>query len=120
EQRSLLQRKRELLASDSARSVREAVVFVNVREGGAARLRLRYLVNNASWSPSYNLRASSERDQVTVEYNASIEQMSGEDWNDVAMALSTATPSLVAKAPTLDPLAIQLGSRANLPAQAMQ
>ncbi|HEV2968658.1 MAG TPA: DUF4139 domain-containing protein, partial [Pirellulales bacterium] len=47
---------------------------------------------------------------VMVEYNASIEQMSGEDWNDVTMALSTATPSLVAKAPVLEPLSIALSA----------
>jgi hypothetical protein len=109
----LLARKRETVAAGSARTVREAVVIVNAPKGeaaGAAKLKLSYLVGNASWSPSYNLRATEVRDQVTVEYNASIQQMSGEDWSDVEMVLSTATPSLVAKAPTLDPLTIKLGA----------
>src|SRR5262249_55201828 len=48
------------------------------------------------------------RDRVTVEYLASIQQMSGEDWGDVQTTLSTATPSLVAKAPVLNELAISL------------
>lgn len=108
----LLKRKRETVASGSARTVREAVVFINAPEAAAAKLRLSYLVNNASWTPSYNLRASENRDTVTVEYNASIQQMSGEDWNNVEMVLSTATPSLVAEAPKLEPLAIKLGSPA--------
>jgi hypothetical protein len=106
----LLRRKREIVAADSARTVREAVVFINAPAAGAAKLRLSYLVNNASWTPSYNLRASEARDEVKLEYNASIQQMSGEDWNDVEMVLSTATPSLVAKAPRLEPLAIKLGA----------
>ena len=79
------------------------------RKPGDAKLRLSYLVNNASWTPSYNVRATAARDEITVEYNASIQQMSGEDWNDVEMVLSTATPSLVATAPKLEPLAIKLG-----------
>ncbi len=105
----LLKRKRQTIAEGSARTVREAVVFINATEAGAATLRLSYLVGNASWTPSYNLRATEARDEITVEYNASIQQMSGEDWNDVHMVLSTATPSLVAKAPTLEALTIKLG-----------
>jgi hypothetical protein len=106
----LLRRKRDTVAAGSARTVREAVVFINAPQAGAAKLRLSYLVNNASWTPSYNLRATEARDEVTLEYNASIQQMSGEDWNDVEMMLSTATPSLVAKAPRLEPLSIKLGA----------
>ena len=112
EQRDLLTRQRDTIAAGSSRTVREAVVFINAPQAGAAKLRLSYLVNNASWSPSYNVRATTARDEITVEYNASIQQMSGEDWNDVDMVLSTATPSLVATAPKLEPLAIKLGQLA--------
>lgn len=108
EKLSLLQRERDVLTGGSAKTVREAVVFVNLKEAGG-KLRLRYLVDGANWSPSYNVRTDADRKQVTVEYNASIEQMSGEDWSNVEMTLSTATPSLVAKAPLLEPLAIALG-----------
>ncbi|TWU24749.1 mucoidy inhibitor MuiA family protein [Bythopirellula polymerisocia] len=107
--KDLLVRKRDTLAAGSARTVREAVVFINVPMQAASQMQISYLVGNANWSPSYNLRATEKRDQITVEYNASIEQMSGEDWNDVEMILSTATPSLVAKAPRLESLSIKLG-----------
>ncbi len=110
QEHELLARKRETVAASSARSVREAVVFINAPQAGPAKVRLSYLVGNATWSPSYNLRATDARDQITVEYNASIQQMSGEDWNDVEMVLSTATPSLVATAPRLEALAIKLGA----------
>jgi hypothetical protein len=74
---------------------------------------------------SIELRADSPtgalmREPVPVEYNASIEQMSGEDWSDVRMTLSTATPSLVARAPELHPYdvpeLIALPVEAGLPA----
>ncbi len=117
EQRDLLVRKKDTISAGSARTAREAIVFINAPQAGAAKLRLSYLVNNASWSPSYNLRATDARDEITVEYNASIQQMSGEDWNDVEMVLSTATPSLVATAPKLDPLTIKLGQIPQSPAQ---
>ncbi len=107
-QLELLNRQRGELTSGSAKTVREAVVFLNVEQAGPAALRLSYLVSNASWSPSYNIRATADNEELSVEYNASVQQMSGENWNDVQMTLSTATPSLVAKAPTLEALPIVL------------
>lgn len=106
---NVLNRQREQLTGGSAKTIREAVVFVQLKADGG-RLRLRYLVDGATWDPSYNVRTDAKRQGVVVEYNASIEQMSGEDWDSVSMTLSTATPSLVAKAPVLDPLTIALHS----------
>ncbi|MBN1514042.1 MAG: mucoidy inhibitor MuiA family protein [Phycisphaerae bacterium] len=110
EQVGLLQRQRNELTGESARTVREAVVFVEVNRPDGGKLRLRYLVDQATWFPSYNARAGADRESVTVEYNASIQQMSGEDWTNVEMTLSTATPALAARAPTLDPLKVTLAS----------
>ena len=109
EQLGVLKRQRDELAGASARTAREALVFLNL-EKPKGQLRLRYIVNQASWSPSYTVRAGEDRAAVSVEYYASIQQMSGEDWKDVAMTLSTATPSLVAKAPSLEPLHLQLAA----------
>lgn len=105
-----LNRQRAELTSGSANTVREAVVLCNVT-GGNAQFRLRYLVDSASWSPSYNARTTGQ-EHLDLEYNASISQMTGEDWADVRMTLSTATPSLLSRAPILEPLAIQLAPHA--------
>jgi hypothetical protein len=107
EKLATLNRQRETLTGGSAKTIREAVVFVNLKDAGG-KMRFRYLVDQANWLPSYNARTDGKGKEVTLEYNASIEQMSGEDWNNVSMTLSTATPSLVAKAPVLEPLTIAL------------
>ncbi len=109
EQKEQVQRERAQITSGSSRSVREAVVLVNAPKGGqAASLAVRYLVDQAGWTPSYTIRADGKKDHVLVEYYAAIQQMSGEDWGDVAMTLSTATPSLVSRAPELKPLTVSL------------
>jgi hypothetical protein len=113
-QLDLLQRRRSELTGGSARTAREAVVFVDQQAQRGGSFRLHYLVDQATWSPSYNLRADEARDAVHVEYNASIRQMSGEDWGSVTVTLSTATPTLAAKAPTLTPLTVNLVTR-NVP-----
>lgn len=109
ERLSLLQRERSKLTSASSRTAREAVVSLNVVQPGPnAAVRLRYLVQNATWSPSYSVRADDKGGPVRVEYHASIQQTSGEDWDGVAMTLSTATPTVTADAPELASLALQL------------
>lgn len=113
DQKTLAQRERDTIAGRSNRTVREAVVLVNIPAAAKGKaFRLRYLVNGAGWSPSYTMRADGKRDNVLVEYHAAIQQMSGEDWGDVAMTLSTATPSLVARAPELKPMQVSLASMA--------
>jgi uncharacterized protein (TIGR02231 family) len=106
-----LQRKRSLLTRGASRSEREAVVFLDKTEAGATRIRLSYVVDGASWSPAYNLRATTGKDRVEVEYDAVITQMSGEDWHEVELALSTASPSMTADAPMLAPLLVSLRPR---------
>lgn len=105
-----ISRQRQTVAGGSARTVREAVVFLNITRADGAKLRLNYLVGNATWSPSYNIRTDAGRTQITAEYFASIQQMSGENWDNVQMTLSTATPTLVAKAPELKPLNVALAA----------
>lgn len=112
------QRERQLITAGSSRTLHEAVVLLTQTPDAPGTLRLRYLVDGATWDPSYNVRSASDKaDAVTVEYYASISQMSGEDWSDVAITLSTATPSLIASAPRLTPLTISLASA---PAPEMQ
>lgn len=105
---ALAQRELGVMTAATNRTAREAVIFVNLTQPGG-RLRLNYLVNRADWSPSYNLRADDTK-KISVEYQALIEQTSGEDWNNVLLTLSTATPALVSAGPRLDSLSIALAA----------
>ncbi|KAJ1303569.1 hypothetical protein OPQ81_011753 [Rhizoctonia solani] len=75
---------------------------------GRADLMLTYVVSNASWSPLYDIRASIAKtpdatSKITLHYRASITQTTGENWPEVALTLSTASPQLGSKVPTLSP-----------------
>ncbi len=109
EQINLKQRDLNQLAARGNRTAREATIFVSAPAGGG-KVRVSYIVGNATWTPSYNLRAPSGGGDVLIEYQASVQQVSGEDWADVRMTLSTATPALVAAGPTLQPMALALGA----------
>jgi len=112
---ALATRERQLLTADSERTVREAVLLLS--GSGTPELKLRYLVSNATWTPSYAVRSTATNTSgVSLDYFAAVEQMSGEDWSGVSMTLSTATPSLVAKAPSLLPLTLALSAEMAEPA----
>lgn len=127
----LLHRKRAEITAGASQTLREAVLFVQKKAEAPAEIRLSYLVNNCGWSPSYVMRAAADRKQVQVEYSALIQQLSGEDWNDVELTLSTASPTLSAAGPGLAPLHVLLSTdsalnpsdpfgAANAPAQSAQ
>jgi hypothetical protein len=104
----LAKRKRAELAAGYSRTEREALVFINKTNAVKSTIELTYLVNEAGWTPQYNLRATPDKAQAVIEYNAVVHQSSGESWEGTNLALSTAEPTLVANAPILEPLRIAL------------
>lgn len=105
----LLNRKRAELDAGRARTEREAVLFISSEGGKKASIGLNYLVNGANWLAAYNLRANPEKSNVLIEYNAVVNQTSGEDWDGVALSLSTAEPTMVSAPPVLEPMSVRLG-----------
>jgi uncharacterized protein (TIGR02231 family) len=112
----LLTRKRKQLDAGRSRTEREAVLYVSNEAKKKASIELSYLVNGANWNPQYNLRANPQKSNVLIEYNAVVNQTSGENWNGVALSLSTAEPTMVSAPPVLDPMLVSL----SLPVQTQQ
>jgi len=104
----LLERKRKELMAGHSRTEREAVLFISKEGGEKAAIGLNYLVNNANWQQQYNLRANPKKSGVLIEYNAVVNQTSGENWDGVALSLSTAEPTMVAAPPVLEPMLVAL------------
>jgi len=111
----LLTRKRKELDAGRSRTEREAVLYVSNTAKKKTAIELSYLVNGANWTPQYNLRANPKKSDVLIEYNAVVNQTSGENWSTVALSLSTAEPTMVSAPPVLDPMLVSLSAPA--PAQ---
>jgi uncharacterized protein (TIGR02231 family) len=86
----------------------EHVVAVLVESSGEGQwqLELSYVVSGASWTPLYDARVSTlaEQERFELGLNALVTQRSGEDWQDVALTLSTARPGLGTLPPKLEPV----------------
>lgn len=102
-----LENRRKTLA-DGPPVAFEAVVYLQKTAAGPASLKLNYLVKDCGWDPSYNFRGDTAKGEVGMEFNAIVHQVSGEDWSDVKLALSTASPSVGAYNPQLSPLFVRV------------
>lgn len=83
-------------------------VVLEIEGDGAAKLDVEYLVHGTGWQPVYELRTSNDLAKVGLTYRAQVHQGTGEDWTDVALALSTAQPQRGAQGPEPIPVWLSL------------
>ena len=96
-------RELEDLRSGQDKSLKRVTVDVSCFEGGDFTLSASYVAAPAHWEPAYDVRVLPDAKEVVVTQHALVAQQTGEDWNDVALTLSTARPSLGAATPEVTP-----------------
>jgi len=81
--------------------IQQIVVTVSATESLSGSMNVSYMVSGASWSPSYDLRATNTASPITLTYKASIRQNTGEDWENVKLTLSSMNPNRSTTKPIL-------------------
>ncbi|MBK8884426.1 MAG: DUF4139 domain-containing protein [Bacteroidales bacterium] len=69
----------------------------------SGRLTFSYVVGNAGWYPSYDIRVDDIKNPVSIYYKANVFQNSGVDWKDIKISFSNATPWVGGDFPVLYP-----------------
>ena len=82
---------------------RSIEVEIEVLKPVSLELCVSYLVGGAFWQPLYDARASVEKQEVELVSSALIKQATGEDWQEVKLALSTARPAIGGRMPDVSP-----------------
>lgn len=67
-------------------------------------LGVSYVVSNAGWTPSYDLKASAIKQPLEMVYKGKIYQRTGQDWSNVKLYVSTFRPVASLSRPLLRPL----------------
>jgi uncharacterized protein (TIGR02231 family) len=78
---------------------RAALINIEAPTPGEITIELSYLTAGASWHPRYDARVETATPTVHLTQQALVTQRTGEDWRNVALALSTARPSAAASLP---------------------
>jgi uncharacterized protein (TIGR02231 family) len=98
-----LKKKLESIKPQKPLEGKRVTVLLESSRSGDFKLNLFYTVINARWSPLYTLRAIPDSSEIELALQASIQQISGEDWEDVDALLSTSSPALATNPPALNP-----------------
>ncbi len=73
------------------------------------KLQCQYLVSNAGWHPTYDLRSKGIQKNVKLYYKAKVYQQTGQDWKNVKLSISTGNPARNNNRPILTPLYAHFG-----------
>lgn len=92
----------ELNARNSYQTA-DIMVLVDCKTAGNQNIELKYLVSNAGWAPSYDLKAEDVGQPIELKYNAKVFNNTNVDWKNVKLKLSTADPTQSASKPMLKP-----------------
>ena len=79
------------------------IVTLNADQKTLVNLSFSYFVPSASWTPFYELHGKGVKDNVELIYKASVQQTSGENWDNVSLTLSTGNPQLSNTKPDINP-----------------
>ena len=88
----------------------EVLVTLDAEGSTNAAMEISYLVDNAGWFPSYDIRAKSIEDPLQIIYKANVHQDTKVDWKNVKLAFSSSNPSLSGMAPDLMPYYLNYNS----------
>jgi uncharacterized protein (TIGR02231 family) len=89
-------------------ATRSAIVTISADSQTQARFKLSYRIGGDGWRPSYDaaLETTSGAKSLSLTRRANLAQHTGEDWTDVALAVSTARVARASDIPDVDPLKI--------------
>lgn len=106
--RDLLQQQLDEYTSGTLALNRRVLVQVKATKSyPEAQLDLIYLVGNVSWVPTYDIRVNDQLKEVQFVLKATIQQLTGEDWRQVHLFLTTSDPFSGGTKPELKPIYIQ-------------
>ncbi len=103
-------REKELgeIQSFVSREAKEIAISVEAGQDTSLKIEVSYVIRGATWRPVYDARADHDGGTVELTYRAEVRQKTGEDWDDVKLALSTARPSIGGRPAELFPWYISI------------
>ena len=81
----------------------EIIVKVSTKTASSSPINIQYLVSDARWYPSYDIRAKDIKSPISITYKAGVSQTSGEDWKNVKLTISSGKPSQGGASPIIKP-----------------
>lgn len=94
----------EKVQAKRGQTTKAVAIELEADRGGALDLAVSYSVGSAGWGPIWDARLAPESGTMELSFLGSVWQRTGEDWSDVALAVSTAQPARGLFVPKLEPV----------------
>jgi len=101
EEKAAIQKKTASVGNISPEPTGEVVLTADCKSASRVAVELSYYVNNASWFPSYDIRAKDITQPIRLVYKANVIQNTKEEWKNVNLRISSVNPNLGSVAPKL-------------------
>lgn len=92
----------ELNYNENMRS-NQVIVLLDLDQATTMETELLYLVTDCGWAAMYDLSATDITGKINLKYKAQVYNNTGNDWENIALTLSTADPQLSASHPEMVP-----------------
>jgi uncharacterized protein (TIGR02231 family) len=93
----------EKLQAKRATTTKTVAIQLETERAGSFDVALSYAVGAAGWQPVWDARLLPDAGTMELAFQGSVWQQTGEDWKEVALAVSTAQPARGVYVPQLDP-----------------
>ena len=101
EEKTAIQKKIASAGNIKPEPTGEIVIVADSKTALRVPVELSYYVNNASWFPSYDIRAKDITQPIDLVYKANVMQNTKEEWTNVNLRISSANPNLGSVVPKL-------------------
>lgn len=92
----------QLEERQSGKNNKQVWVRVSLSQAQNVRLNLKYLVQDASWNPMYDVRCEDIGEGLEFILKANVQQSTGVNWDNVELSLSTGNPMSFSNKPVLN------------------
>jgi uncharacterized protein (TIGR02231 family) len=101
--KSRIESQLEELGATRSETVKEIILQFSAEAPVSLQLKCTYLVGQCGWSPMYDVFVANTSKPVDMAYKARVTQLTGREWKDVAMTISTSNPSINNNRPVMTP-----------------
>jgi uncharacterized protein (TIGR02231 family) len=79
------------------------IITFMAKDAASGSIDLSYLASNAGWTPLYDIRSEAATGKISLTYKAQVRQLTGLDWDDIKLSISTNNPYANKTKPELNP-----------------
>lgn len=93
-----------VIRSNQKKKAGQIIAEIESARQQSPTLGISYIIANAGWYPSYDVRVHDTDQPLNLTYKANIYQNSGIDWNNVHLSVSSAQPLIPSQIPDIPPV----------------